>query len=165
MSCLCLCRKKGAKNLALRLRAYDVWKSNNFGHSNILPVNHINTDSVVSSLRFGKNIVVKIPTRDNWNNQHQNLQKWPEIYTDRSKLDGRVGAGVHSTCLAIKKEIRLPDHCSVFLAEICAIHEAINWLKTNKQSVIDVCILSDSQAALLASSHHVEVSPHLPHIS
>ena len=91
------------------------------GKKTILPVNVINTDSVVSSLRFGKNFEVKIPTRDDWNNQHQNLQKWPEIYTDGSKLDGRVGAGVHSTCLAIKKAIRLPDHCSVFQAEICAI--------------------------------------------
>ena len=26
--------KKSAKNSALRLRAYDLWKSNNFGHSN-----------------------------------------------------------------------------------------------------------------------------------
>ena len=94
--------KKAAKNSVLRLRAYDVWKSNNFGHSNILPVNHINTDSVVSSLRFGKTFEVKIPTRDDWNNQHQNLQKWPEIYW--------VGAAVYSTCLAIKKAIRLPGN-------------------------------------------------------
>ena len=50
--------EKTAKNSALRLRAYD-----KYGHSNILPVNHINTDSVVSSLRFGKNLEVKIPTR------------------------------------------------------------------------------------------------------
>ena len=46
-------RKKAAKNSALKLRAYDMWKSNNFGHSNIIPVNHINTDFVISSLRFG----------------------------------------------------------------------------------------------------------------
>ena len=50
-----------------------------------------------------------------------------------SKLDGRVGAGIHLTCLAINKAIRFSDH--VFLAEICAIHEAINWLETNRQSV------------------------------
>ena len=116
--------KKTAKNSALRLRAYDVWKSNNFGHSNILPVNHINTDSIVSSLRFGKNFEVKISTRDDCNNQHQNLQKCPKIYIDGWKLDGRVGVGIHSTCLAIKKAIRLPEHCSVFQAEMCAIHEA-----------------------------------------
>ena len=42
--------KKAAKNSALRLRAYDMWMSNNFVHSNIIPVNHINTDFVTSSL-------------------------------------------------------------------------------------------------------------------
>ena len=84
------------------------------------------------------------------------MQKWPEIYTDGSKLDGRAGAAVHSTCLALKTPIRLPDHCSVFQAEICAIHVAINGLKTNGQSVSDVCILSDSQAALRALD-----SPHI----
>ena len=78
------------------------------------------------------------------------MQKLPEIYTDESKLDGRVGAGIHSTCLAINKAIRLPDHCSVFQAEICAMHEAINWLEINRQSVSVFGILSDSQAALRA---------------
>ena len=67
-----------------------------------------------------------------------------------------VGAGIHSTCLAIKKAICLPDHCSVFQAEICAIHVDINWLKTNRQSVSDVCILSDSQTDL-----RVLDSPHI----
>ena len=33
--------------------------------------------------------------------------------------------------LAINKAIRLPDHCSVFQAEICAIHES-DW---NKQAI------------------------------
>ena len=82
-----------------------------------------------------KTVEVKIPTRHDWSNQKQNLQRWPEIYTDGSKFDGRVGAGIHSTCLAINKAIPLPDHCSVFQAEICAIYEAINWLETNRQSV------------------------------
>ena len=38
--------KKAAKNSDLRLGAYDVWKSSNFGHSNIISINHINTDFV-----------------------------------------------------------------------------------------------------------------------
>ena len=56
--------KKTAKNSALRLRAYDMWKSNHFGHLNIIPVNHITTDFVTLSLLCGKkNFEVKIPTR------------------------------------------------------------------------------------------------------
>ena len=49
-SSLDIMEEKAAKNSALRLRPYDVRKSNNFGHSNKLPVNYINTDSVVSSI-------------------------------------------------------------------------------------------------------------------
>ena len=48
--------KKAAKNSALRLRAYDRWKSNNIGHSNRIPVNHINADFVSFSLRLGKKL-------------------------------------------------------------------------------------------------------------
>ena len=72
-----------------------------------------------------------------------------------SKLDSKVGTGVYSTCLPINKAIRLPDHCSVFQTEICALYASINWFETNRQSVPDVCMLSDSQAALrpLDSDH------------
>ena len=133
-----------------------MWKSNNFGHSNIIPVNRINTDFITSSLRFGeKTSKVKIPTRDDWSNQHQNVQKWPDIYADGSKLDGRVGADIDSKCLYINKAINLSDHCNVFQAEICAIHEAINWLETNRQSV----------SVRQPNGHYVEVSPHFPYIS
>ena len=45
--------KKAVKNSALRLRAYDMCKSNNFGHSNIIPVNHINT-KLLSTFRRKK---------------------------------------------------------------------------------------------------------------
>ena len=41
--------KKATKN-----SANAAWKFSNFGHSNILAVNHMNTDSVVSYVRFGK---------------------------------------------------------------------------------------------------------------
>ena len=52
--------KKAAKTSALRLRAYDMWKSNFFDHSNIIPDNHINTDFVTSSLRFGKKKTLRL---------------------------------------------------------------------------------------------------------
>ena len=102
---------------------------------------------------------VKIPTWDDWSNQHRNLQNWPEIYADGSKLE--VGAGMHSTCLSKDKALRLPDHWRVFQAEIYAIHEASNWLETNRQSVSDVCILSDSHItsrAVLSCSISLEDS-------
>ena len=93
--------------------------------------------TVTAFLRFGeKKFVVKIPTSDDWSNQHQNLQNWPEIYTDGSKLNGRIGAGIHSTCLAINRAIRLPDHCSISKRKYA--------LSMQLMKLSDVCISSDS---------------------
>jgi len=47
------------------------------------------------------------------------------FYTDGSKLEGHVGGGVYSEQLDIMKSFRLPDHCSVFQAEVHAIKEAL----------------------------------------
>jgi len=46
------------------------------------------------------------------------------FYTDGSKLEGQVSGGVYSEQLDIRKSFRLPDHCSVFQAEVHGIKEA-----------------------------------------
>ncbi|KAH8318202.1 hypothetical protein KR067_011439, partial [Drosophila pandora] len=63
------------------------------------------------------------------------------IYTDGSKLNGQVGGGYFCEHLSLKESFRLPDHCSVFQAEVVAIKEAL-------ESPAPICIFSDSQAAL-----------------
>jgi len=45
--------------------------------------------------------------------------------TDGSKLEGQVGEGVYYEQLDINKSFRLPDHWSVFEAEVNAIKEAL----------------------------------------
>ncbi|KAH8314606.1 hypothetical protein KR074_010155, partial [Drosophila pseudoananassae] len=71
------------------------------------------------------------------------------IYTDGSKLNGQVGGGFHCERLCLNESFRLPDHCSVFQAEVIAIGEALRSpALTGNQDTI--CIFSDSQAALKA---------------
>jgi ribonuclease HI len=55
------------------------------------------------------------------------------IYTDGSKTDQHVGAGM----VAIKESreihtesMRLNDDCTVFQAELCGIRMAIDWVQT-----------------------------------
>jgi len=48
--------------------------------------------------------------------------------TAGSKLDGHVGGGVYSEELNIRKSFRLPDHSSVFQAEVHAIKETFYCL-------------------------------------
>ncbi|KAH8351719.1 hypothetical protein KR084_005480, partial [Drosophila pseudotakahashii] len=69
------------------------------------------------------------------------------FYTDGSKLDGHVGGGVYSEQLDIRKSFRLPDHCSVFQAEVHAIKEAIDCLGNTSLSR-HLNIYSDCQAAI-----------------
>ncbi|GBM66160.1 hypothetical protein AVEN_68287-1 [Araneus ventricosus] len=53
----------------------------------------------------------------------------PAIYTDGSKLDGQVGAAFcfFGTDTSGEFQFRLQDHCSVYQAELVAIHQALQW--------------------------------------
>ncbi|GBO45289.1 hypothetical protein AVEN_148130-1 [Araneus ventricosus] len=70
------------------------------------------------------------------------------IFTDGSKIGNRVGAAfVH---YANKQEItksqyRLADHNTVYMAEVFAIHKAIDYILDHD----DVKIVSDSKSALM----------------
>jgi len=70
------------------------------------------------------------------------------FYTDGSKLEGHVGGGVYSEQLDIRKSFRLPDHCSVFKAEVHAIKEALTCLRNFSLQRGHLNIYSDSQAAI-----------------
>jgi len=72
------------------------------------------------------------------------------VCTDGSKLNSQAGRGVFSPELDIKVSFRLPDHCRVFQAEVMAIEEAMAHLDTSEHRDIEICIFSDSQAALRA---------------
>ena len=72
------------------------------------------------------------------------------VYTDGSKIDGQVGAGVfieRSGTVVIRHCVRIPDESTVYQAEIMAIKEAAQILATwNDLTTIKIFV--DSQAAL-----------------
>ena len=95
---------------------------------------------------------VRVPTREDWNTPAcppSGLMSHC-VYTDGSKLDGGVGGGVFSDDLNLRMSFRLPDHCSVFQAEVAAIETAAARLLEMQILDTEICILSDSQAALKA---------------
>ena len=72
------------------------------------------------------------------------------VYTDGSKKDGRVGAGVYILCggvRAAEMSFRLPDESTVYQAEMMAIREAARILATIP-NLTSVKVYVDSQAAL-----------------
>ena len=75
------------------------------------------------------------------------------IYTDGSKLDSdRVGCAfvaLHQDGRRHSSMARLADQCSVFQAEVLAIHRALLWVQRSSWTS-DVTLFSDSRSALQA---------------
>ena len=75
------------------------------------------------------------------------------IYTDGSKMANKVGSGfvvIKSNKVVMTKSFRLPDHCTVFQAEIMAIKQAACYLMEEENAAKYVRFFVDSQAAILA---------------
>ncbi|GBM01071.1 hypothetical protein AVEN_117005-1 [Araneus ventricosus] len=71
------------------------------------------------------------------------------IFTDGSKIGNRVGAAfVHfGNKQEIKSQYRLADHNTVYMAELFAIHKAIDYILDHELN--DVKIVSDSRSILM----------------
>lgn len=72
-----------------------------------------------------------------------------QIYTDGSKIEGKVGAALTvwkdgAECKTIK--LKLEDYCTVYQAEMFALYKAVQLVLDKMEK--DVSILSDSRSAL-----------------
>jgi len=56
------------------------------------------------------------------------------IYTDGSKLEGGVGAGLYCTDPELRLSYKLPNDCSIFQAEVFAIRKAGADVNVNRKS-------------------------------
>ncbi|KAL7724842.1 hypothetical protein ACLKA6_012828 [Drosophila palustris] len=103
-----------------------------------LGVNPDKTELVLFSRRY----------KEDWSLEPPGQPDALAFYTDGSKLNNKVGGGVHSPILGIDHSFRLPDHCSVFQAEILAINESLKLLQRSNTAYGRINIYSDSQAAI-----------------
>jgi len=116
-----------AKSSAIRLR--DTGQFN--GHAKILQ--HDNSipkiTDLCKSIEFSRTpFEALIPDREEWEQGRPGTTDAICFYTDSSKLEGQVGGGVYSEELDNRKSFKLPDHCSVFQAEVHATKEALTCL-------------------------------------
>jgi ribonuclease HI len=82
------------------------------------------------------------------------------IYTDGSKLDGKVGCGfqvVENGVHTVKQKHKLGDECSVFQAELIAIDKGLTYVSGRRTQ--EVIIFSDSKSSLLALKNRSSVNP------
>ena len=142
---------------AVRLREQGIWRDAPSGHSTILrnlcdlPSN---TDYCIPIVDLVKPFKTLIPSREDW----RAVDVWqPSVlnfFADGSKLNDQVGGGVFCRELSLGINFRLPDHCSVFQAEIAAIKEVLDWLRINVVSSTQVNIYTDSQASIKCLASH-----------
>ena len=77
-----------------------------------------------------------IPARD-WKSLPHRIADTINIFMDGSKLNNQVGGGVYSAEMGIYESFRLPDHCTVYQAEVTFIQAAmmhIDKMKPNMRS-------------------------------
>ena len=82
------------------------------------------------------------------------------IFTDGSKLDGKVGSAfvVFENDVNVTSERqKLADVCTVFQAEMAAISSALDYVATT--TTTDVTIFSDSKSSLQAIANRSNTNP------
>jgi len=137
---------------ALRMNALLPW-NNSIGHSIILMEHNvpISTDYCIGT-NYMPRYKCMIPSREQWDQDCMEPEGVMKIYTDGSKMEGRVGFGVYAPSLCINSSHRIPDHCSVFQSEVIAINHIADRLSEIQISGEDIWIYSDSQAAVRSLS-------------
>ena len=124
-------------------------------HQKILEslVGHIQTPEIsdrIPEVRLAATCDSFVTDRRSWENG--TLARVPmgtSCYTDGSKLGGRTGLGLFIEEPEVELYFRLPNHNTVFQAEVRAITECVNWLSnTTKPKYAN--IFTDSQMAIKA---------------
>lgn len=113
------------------------------------PLLGMHSDSMIPRYSYEKNFKVQIPGREAWE-EGPPVRAELALYTDGSKTEEGVGAGIYEAQSKTKISLSLGKYATVFQAEIIAIeHCAVEILNRGIRKK-KVAIYSDSQAALQA---------------
>ncbi|KAM8702546.1 hypothetical protein ACLKA7_005662 [Drosophila subpalustris] len=139
----------------------DFWNDHPTGHSSILldrgdiPPK---TDYCLPTEHTPTPFRTLIPRREEWTAGPPANPGALSFYTDGSKLNNQVGGGAFSQQLGVHDSFRLPDHCSVFQAEILAINEALTLLKNSNTTSSTIRIyISKCRKSLHEMAEHFDI--------
>ncbi|XP_036340187.1 uncharacterized protein LOC118749499 [Rhagoletis pomonella] len=161
-------REREATTAALRIpNTSDLKIGDMTGHMKVLmkfangPILQMR-DAMVPKLEISRKFEVHIADRALWNTGNPYTKPNGEVwYTDGSKLEnGRTGAGIFGP--NFKKMIPMGSYPTIFQAGIHAIEICGRECLRRGTSAKYICIMSDSQAALLALKSH-KISSQLVH--
>ncbi|XP_017464533.1 PREDICTED: uncharacterized protein LOC108357952 [Rhagoletis zephyria] len=123
--------ENSAANSAIRLRALGLWKERPFGHGSIIhaipsEIKALPIDYILSKTWVHHKPRTKFASRSDWNQEDFGYLQGLTVFTDGSKMECGVGAGVFIEQYNLKLSFRLPDYAGVFQAETFAIKEAVS---------------------------------------
>lgn len=151
--------KARAVNSALRLCCQGLTPRNAFGHMSILKEFDVpdttSFDYMIPRVCLEVPFETLIPERQSWSTISVLRENEIAIYTDGSKMTTGTGSGVYCESLSIEKSFRLPDHCSVYQAELVAIRKAAEIVTMREISNRDISFYIDNQAAILTLGSNV----------
>ncbi|GFW60517.1 uncharacterized protein TNCV_568651 [Trichonephila clavipes] len=96
----------------------------------------------------------------------KSTEDFPVIcYTDGSKIDGRVGFAFVVFRSGVESEnfqFRIPDECTVFVAELLCLNFAVKWITEQNSVISEYLICADSLSSLdslkcISSSNNIIV--------
>ncbi|MCP3668559.1 MAG: hypothetical protein GY696_39775 [Gammaproteobacteria bacterium] len=109
-------------------------------------------DQIAEKFVFDRRYEVSFPSREDWLNRRQELLGDPDItgYTDGSKVNGYSGVGVYLEKVGRSISAPLGKVPSVFQTEVQAIEVCAAALLEEGITSKNICICSDSKAAIQA---------------
>jgi ribonuclease HI len=147
--------KGQAAKSAVRLSASGQFNEAREGHATILKTGWgqlklRENDYLTPIYCFNRRFELYIPERDEWQDRDIGVDDDIKVYTDGSKMECGTGSGIYSGSLGFNESIRLMNSCTVFQAEVVGILTAIKLIKDSNITGKNLCIYTDSQAAIKA---------------
>uniref|UniRef100_A0A0A1XKT2 Putative 115 kDa protein in type-1 retrotransposable element R1DM n=1 Tax=Zeugodacus cucurbitae TaxID=28588 RepID=A0A0A1XKT2_ZEUCU len=134
-----------AAKSAGRLLAGGEFTHRTFGHSSVGRGGLASTDYLTPLMNWERIFRVNLE-KDGWREGMITSRSTLNIYTDGSKMEDGVGAGIYYQELGVKQPFKLPNNCSI------AIGKAAELVLNTAAGYSKVNIYVDSQAAIKATT-------------
>ena len=80
-------------------------------------------------------------SRADWKRRPHRIADRINVFTDGSKINNQLGGGVYSAEMWIYENFRLPEHCSVYQAEVISTQAAMMHIDKMKPNMSHKSIL------------------------
>ncbi|XP_037941860.1 uncharacterized protein LOC119674776 [Teleopsis dalmanni] len=138
-----------AAKTAERLRITGQLTRRSFGHNVVNQNATLDSDYMIPIMYPGATIKTVIEN-EGWKKGMVPKCNTINVFTDGSKMEVGVGAGIYCAELSIRMPFKLPNYCSVFQAEVFAVKKAAELVCRDETRNYCINFYVDSQAAIKA---------------